>query len=263
MKSERELPAILPPGSVMEYAPINELGVVALFAEWAKTKRIRINRIQAGFPDCIATLPTGRGSKRIRIEFEFKSSSFRAHGHDAKGCDWIVCWEHDWPEVPARISVIELRKEFGFGFSVWICPVSNKGTREDYSAMLRERATKAIDWSMPRNANKGDLILFYHAAPISGIADIFRMISPVVVEKKTWRLGKEEDNDYFAHATRVARLGAPVHLVHFRNHPVLRDAGFVRARFRGRARVTQYWPFIRDLVIELNPPVKRQLRRYW
>ena len=45
--------------------------------------------------------------QRARIEFEFRSSNFRAHKHPLDGADVIVCWEHDWPDCP--IEVIELR----------------------------------------------------------------------------------------------------------------------------------------------------------
>jgi hypothetical protein len=27
--------------------------------------------------------------------------------HDLKGCDMIVCWEHNWPECP--LEVLELK----------------------------------------------------------------------------------------------------------------------------------------------------------
>jgi hypothetical protein len=28
--------------------------------------------------------------------------------HDLKGCDMIVCWEHNWPECP--LEVLELKQ---------------------------------------------------------------------------------------------------------------------------------------------------------
>ena len=43
----------------------------------------------------------------IWIEFEYESRNFMKHMHDVKGCDLIVCWEHNWPDCP--IEVIELR----------------------------------------------------------------------------------------------------------------------------------------------------------
>lgn len=41
------------------------------------------------------------------MEFEFRSSNFKAHGHSIKDCDVIICWEHDWADCP--LEVIELR----------------------------------------------------------------------------------------------------------------------------------------------------------
>jgi predicted transport protein len=41
-------------------------------------------------------------------EFEFKSSGFKAHGHNPKECDIIICWDHDWPDCP--IEVLELHE---------------------------------------------------------------------------------------------------------------------------------------------------------
>ena len=46
---------------------------------------------------------------KARIEFEYKASSFEQHGHDPERCDFIVCWENDWPDCP--INVIELKTE--------------------------------------------------------------------------------------------------------------------------------------------------------
>jgi hypothetical protein len=44
------------------------------------------------------------------VEVEMYSRNFVAHGHDAKKCDVIVCWEHNWPECPEWIEVVELKK---------------------------------------------------------------------------------------------------------------------------------------------------------
>ena len=44
----------------------------------------------------------------VRVEFEYRSRNFFYHGHDAAGCEVIVCWQHDWPDCP--IEVLELRR---------------------------------------------------------------------------------------------------------------------------------------------------------
>lgn len=71
-----------------------------------------VEEIKPGFPDCIGRRFTGRGWERVAIEFEYNSRNFESHKHDPKGCDIIVCWEHDWPEAKDKgIEVIELREE--------------------------------------------------------------------------------------------------------------------------------------------------------
>lgn len=89
------------------YSPINENGVIFIFGKVIEDLNMYIEEIKPGFPDCVGRRFTGRGWEKVYIEFEFKSSHFREHGHNPKECDLIVCWEHDWPECP--IEVIELR----------------------------------------------------------------------------------------------------------------------------------------------------------
>lgn len=90
------------------HAPLNENGVILLFGMVAGELGFAIDTVQPGFPDCDAKRRIGPARwERVRIEFEYRSRSFRDHGHDAAGCDLIVCWEHDWPDCP--IEVLELR----------------------------------------------------------------------------------------------------------------------------------------------------------
>ena len=90
------------------YAPLNENGVVFLFGKVAHDLNMYVEEIKPGFPDCIARRYIGNGCwERVTIEFEFSSSNFRTHGHNASDCDLIVCWRHDWPDCP--VEVIELR----------------------------------------------------------------------------------------------------------------------------------------------------------
>jgi hypothetical protein len=52
----------------LDYAPENEQGVVFLFAHLARRRfGLRVERVQQGFPDCIAY----RTGRRVRIEFEY------------------------------------------------------------------------------------------------------------------------------------------------------------------------------------------------
>ncbi len=89
------------------YSPLNENGVVFLFGKVAGDLNMYVEEIKPGFPDCIARRFTGKGWERLRVEFEYKSSNFKQHGHDPNGCDMIICWEHDWKDCP--LEVIELK----------------------------------------------------------------------------------------------------------------------------------------------------------
>jgi len=91
------------------YAPLNENGVIYLFGKVTEDLHMYVEEIKPGYPDCIARRFTGKGWERIRVEFEFRSSNFKLHGHDPKDCDVIVCWTHDWKDCP--IEVIELKAE--------------------------------------------------------------------------------------------------------------------------------------------------------
>lgn len=89
-------------------SPVNELGVVYLFGVLHDTFDFKIESIQAGFPDCVARRRIGPNRwEEVRIEFEFDSRSFVAHGHDTKGVDVIVCWRHNWKNCPKEIEIIE------------------------------------------------------------------------------------------------------------------------------------------------------------
>jgi hypothetical protein len=77
------------------YGPVNEMGVVAIFAKISEEIGFIIEEIRAAFPDCVARRQVAKGWERVGIELEFKSSNFKLHGHDPEACDLIVCWEHD------------------------------------------------------------------------------------------------------------------------------------------------------------------------
>jgi len=91
------------------YEPVNEQGVIFLFAKYHKELGIEyIEGIQQGFPDAFGRRKIGKTEyEPVDIEFEFKSLDFKNHQHDPNQCDIIVCWEHNWPQCP--IEVIELK----------------------------------------------------------------------------------------------------------------------------------------------------------
>jgi hypothetical protein len=249
-KTSNERPQILE-GAALHYAPSNELGVVFLFAEWAKKRRIRVESIQAAFPDCIAYMKTQRGERKVRIEFEFKSRSFKTHRHHVAGCDWIVCWEHNWVDAPSSLEVIELRKEFGLGFNVWVSPVDSPH-KEKLASFV------AGNWSVPSQANKGDLQLFYLTSPEKSISYVYKLQERAAHVPAGFRSGM----DYRAEIRRVAVLEAPVFLEDLRSHRILSTAGFVRSNMRTRHNATEYWPYLYDLIINRNPKLHKPLSKF-
>lgn len=91
----------------LQYAPINEQGVIFLFGKLHKELGIIVEAIQTGFPDAKGRKKVRTGWQEIAIEFEYRSSNFQSHKHSIQHCDLIVCWLHDWKECP--IDVIELK----------------------------------------------------------------------------------------------------------------------------------------------------------
>lgn len=95
----------------LAYEPVNEIGVMFVFALLARRMGFVIEVLRSQFPDCEARFEVEPGRwQRVRIEFEFESLGFRNHRHDPEGCDIIVCWRHNWPGCPKNLVVIELSK---------------------------------------------------------------------------------------------------------------------------------------------------------
>ena len=96
----------------LRHAPTNEQGVVYLFGMVSRELGFSIEALQQGFPDCEGKYLYDQSRKlwaKARIEFEFRATNFREHGHDANECDVIICWQNDWPDCPLR--VVELKSE--------------------------------------------------------------------------------------------------------------------------------------------------------
>lgn len=83
--SDQEIPFVFEPSCEQE--------VVAAFSIIARRLGFVILDLGTTFPDCRAReIDT---QKEVRIEFEYRSSDFVAHGHPLDGCEMIVCWEQD------------------------------------------------------------------------------------------------------------------------------------------------------------------------
>ena len=94
----------------LRFAPVNEQGVVYLLGMISHELGFLIESVRTEFPDCEGKRCFDKQNSRwehVRIEFEYKSSHFKEHGHNEEDCDIIVCWIHDWQECP--VEVLELR----------------------------------------------------------------------------------------------------------------------------------------------------------
>jgi hypothetical protein len=92
------------------FAPVNEMGVVMLFAAAAHELGFVVESSGIVFPDCIVWRRIAPGRwKRLRAEIEYRSTNFRVHRHDPKRCQLVVCWEHDWLRCP--VEVYDLKAE--------------------------------------------------------------------------------------------------------------------------------------------------------
>jgi hypothetical protein len=104
----------------LRHTPLNEQGVVYVFALVVRDIGFTVEAIGTSFPDCEAKRQMDRKGERwqrVRIEFEYLSSDFKRHGHPIEGCDLIVCWKHDWQECPLEvIELSEVIKSLGARF---------------------------------------------------------------------------------------------------------------------------------------------------
>lgn len=110
----------------MVWEPATEQEVVVLFGRFLPDldAAIAINHARTPFPDCVAVATERDGStKTLNIEFEYRSSSFRAHHSewaDLRASDlsarWlVVCWHSDLDHSQLKqlpgLEVMSLREE--------------------------------------------------------------------------------------------------------------------------------------------------------
>lgn len=126
------------------YDPVNEQGVIFLFAKYHKELGIDyIEGIRQGFPDAFGRRKVGRGVyEDVNIEFEFESMDFKKHKHDPNECEIIVCWKHNWNECP--IEVIELKSAL-LGLSKQIIPVKPPAAK----SKLKGKITPQREYRIP------------------------------------------------------------------------------------------------------------------
>jgi hypothetical protein len=113
-------------------------------------------------------------------------------------------------------------------------------------------------WSLPAQCHAGDLILFYFTLPDQFVGDIFVAEDRSKLVDATWREGK----DHMGAIRRVCRLENPIFFEDMKRHKVLWSSPFVRVQMRGKQRVTSYWSYLHDLIVDRNPDVLAALEPY-
>jgi hypothetical protein len=86
--------------------PSNENGVRVVFGLLCDTLGFELIHIGERPDAIVSNMSDGR---KLKVEFEFRSSDFDKHGHDTQLCDVLVCWEHDWKECPIE-AVVPLKQ---------------------------------------------------------------------------------------------------------------------------------------------------------
>jgi hypothetical protein len=92
------------------FTPRYEQEVLYLFCVFHKDIGFPyIQTIHEAFPD-VTAIDNDRNS--VRIELEVFASDFLAHKHDAKACEYIVCWENDLVDMPQPFPEVLSLKDF-------------------------------------------------------------------------------------------------------------------------------------------------------
>lgn len=97
-------------------SPEYENEVIILFSHMLQHLHMRIIKSGTLFPDAIVERKVGKTWKKIKVEFELRSSGFQAHLPDCEENEpyVIVCWEDDdWRDnhKKRRFEIIELKKQ--------------------------------------------------------------------------------------------------------------------------------------------------------
>jgi hypothetical protein len=228
----------------MAYAPSNEQGVVFLFGKLASRLGFHVENVQTGFPDCTAR----RRGKICRIEFEYRASNYV--GHPPRGADIVVCWDNDWSHRPSKyrhLEIIELKKYVGA-----LPRIFSVGCDELVRGKVVDKRN-SLDWSVPVNAEVGDLIVMYRKWPASEIRDLWKITGPFYLDK-TWGLQ--------AWMKAVARLKKPLTYNELKSEPSTRNLSIVRKRFQGKTDITNDWPLLYESIVKHNPKAKPALRDF-
>ena len=226
--------------------------MVFLFGRLAPQLGFTVESVHPWFPDCRAV----RHGHSMRIEFEFRASNFATQRHSPKKADIVVCWENDWavrPKAYQRLEIISLKEWVGAQRRVFAA-----GCDENISG--HELTARRLYWNVPAFAEIGDLVLIYRKKPTGAIRDVWELVGPPEYFKKGNRYGFYPG--YQAPIRNLVRLKRPVTYEQLSKHPLTRKLPVVRKRFQGKSEVTDDWPALHSVIVDLNPRAKAALRDY-
>ncbi|MGD0918266.1 MAG: hypothetical protein ABSB22_17580 [Thermodesulfobacteriota bacterium] len=251
----------------VRHAPENEAGVIMLFAKLHRRLGFPVlERIQDRFPDCWVVQKTPSGTRKTWIEFEYESANFKPHLRQLhkirprKG--FVVCWYHNWAECEKYADVRELRQYIGFGGRVWI-----QSTRPKFQGGLDDAPRRRKDfwsWTVAGRSRPGDILLMWRAGTkaearkwgvdqnlLHSIANIYEITS-VPKKDKRWKWG--------ANVRQIALLQNPLRLGALKSDPTIKNTPWIRAKMQGRWDVTANWWRLREMIVRLNPYLKKDNR---
>lgn len=243
---------ILPLGSM----PRNEMGVVYLFADYARRHKLQVKSVQSGFPDAIVTRRTAKGEEEFRIEFEFRARTFKAHRHDPREVDWVVCWENNWSDAPKNLRIIALNEDYGYGRNVYLQYMP-------YGAAAGLQARQERRCRIDARARPGDLMLLhssltYEACKELGLGREEGHESRLFAVARVIQSGRQQSQ-----RAQMARIKCEIELTPFvalqadiLDHPSLR-LEFLSST----AKVTEYWDEIRRRIVSKRPRVRASLEK--
>lgn len=122
--------------------PQNEQGTVIYFQHICKQLGYEITSIQSAFPDAI--IHDCNRDTDLRVEFEFDSNNFRAHKHDPKGADLVICWKRgSWK---LDIPILELSSLVFYPPNLYqhAEPERDGSTSRKYARKPRELRSKMV-----------------------------------------------------------------------------------------------------------------------
>lgn len=98
----------------------------------------------------------------------------------------------------------------------------------------------------------------YRCYPEKSIRDIFLFTGELRRADADWKDGE----CYGGAIEKVCELDSPIFLDDFRQHRILKTASFVRKNMQGNLLVSEYWPYLYQMIISRNTNLEKTLSKY-